>query len=512
MFCKTCQYPLWNLKERTCPECGTGFAPSQFRFKPNSVQFLCPHCGQQYYGTSKTGHLIPPQFECVKCANQIEMDRMVLLPAAGIEERRTQARVNPWTECVGRPKLRDWFRTTLMSMGVPGVLILATDPSVSRTRTLGYASLTAALASAVSIFLPYLLLAPILVPLGVNARGFMVLAIWILGVLLTGAMMYVFVPFYAIIAHVVLLGGKPRAGLRMTMHAVSLSSGANIFWGVPLFGFMTGFVGLIWWGVSLSVMLRVVHKVGRVRATIAGMLVPSLILLLVLVGFAWLMIFSFTMASTAMTTMSSSAASDVAKVSRATRMALVEDGRERHLGSLILEGDLVITDVIGDAFSQTSQAVVGGVDLTPVMVSGTEQERATLVAAFDALLMPDLVAYRVGDIVVIRDVPDPSPDPKLWQLAVSLEPLANAVWYQQTMQVTPGSFNPMGFGGSDNSSINPDVTEQNVLRAAHGLPALPPLHTITDATPFKVTVSPVPTQIDGEQQPPEMPETDEGPG
>ncbi len=512
MFCKTCQYPLWNLKERTCPECGTGFAPSHFRFTPNSIQFLCPHCSQQYYGTSQTGHLLPPKFECVKCAHHIEMDQMVLIPAAGIDERRTQARINPWTDRLTRPKFRDWLKTTLMSMGAPAALILATDPGVKRRRTLGYASLTAALASALSIVMPFLVLAPFLVPLGINAQGVMAIAVWVLGVLLTGLMMYVFVPLYALVAHAVLRGGKPRAGFRMTMHAVSLSSGANIFWGVPIFGMMAGFVGLIWWGISLSVMLRVVHKVGRVRATIAGMLVPAMMFLLAIAGIVALMLFSFTMASTAMTTMSASAATELAKISRATRMAFVEDGRERHVGALILEGDLPIADVISDTFSQTSQAVVGGVDLTPVMVSGTEQERDTLAQSFDALLTPDLIAYRVGDIIVIRDVPDPSPDPELWRVAVSLEPAANAVWYSQTTQGGPNPFLPMGMGGPQNTSINPDVTQQNVIRAVHGLPPLPPLHTITDAAPFRVTDSVAPASPAAPESPPEMPETPDGPG
>jgi hypothetical protein len=509
VFCKTCQYPLWNLKERTCPECGSGYAPSQFRFAPNSIQFLCPHCSQQYYGTSQTGHLLPPKFECVKCAHHIEMDQMVLIPAAGIDERRTQARVNPWTDRLTRPKFRDWLKTTLMSMGAPGALILATDPGVKRSRTLAYAGLTAALTSALSIVMPFLVLAPLLVPLGINAQGVMAIAVWVLGVLLTGVMMYVFVPFYALVAHAVLRGGKPRAGFRMTMHAVSLSSGANIFWGVPVFGMMAGFVGLIWWGISLSVMLRVVHKVGRVRATIAGMLVPAMIFLVAIAGIVALMLFSFRMASTAMTTMSSSAATELAKISRASRMAFVEDGRERHLGSMILEGDLPVADVIGDMLSQTSQAVVGGVDLTPLIVSGTEQERAALAESFDALLTPDLIAYRVGDIIVIRDVPDPSPDPNLWRFALSLEPVANAVWYQQNVQVSAGPFMTTGMGGSDNTSINPDVTQQNAIRASHGLPPLPPLHTITDAAPFRVTDSALP---DAPESQPEAPETPDGPG
>lgn len=512
MFCKTCQYPLWNLKERTCPECGTGFAPSQFRFTPNSIQFLCPHCAQQYYGTSKLGHLVPPQFDCVKCANPITMDRMVLVPAAGIDERRTRARGNPWTDRGGRPRVRDWFQTTLMSLGMPGALILATESRVSLRRSLAYASLTAALASVFSIVMPFLLLAPILVPLGVNANGVMALAIWALGVLLSAMLMYVFVPVYALIAHAVLKGGNPKGGVRMTIHATALSSGPNVFWGVPAFGMMTGFIGLIWWGISLSLMLRVVHRVSKVRATIAGMLVPTAIVLLAFVGFVILVFFSLATASSAMSMMSSSTASDVSKISRATRLAAADQRGVRHVGSLILKGDLLITDVIGDAYSQTSSVVVAGVDLSQVMASGTEEERAKLVAAFDALLTPDLIAYRVGDIIIIRDVPDPSPDPQLWQFVVSLEPVANAMFYPQSNPGGPAPFAMMGMGGSDATSVNPDVTQQNAIRASHGLPPLPPLHQITDAQPFRVAVPPLLDNIQPASPPPPSSGSPRGPG
>ena len=67
MRCKTCDYQLWNLRSRQCPECGTAFRVSDYDFVPNSVQFCCPHCNQIYYGTSARGQLVPPAFTCVSC-------------------------------------------------------------------------------------------------------------------------------------------------------------------------------------------------------------------------------------------------------------------------------------------------------------------------------------------------------------------------------------------------------------------------------------------------------------
>ncbi|QKK09883.1 MAG: hypothetical protein HND58_18155 [Planctomycetota bacterium] len=86
MNCRHCSYPLWNLRSGQCPECGTGFAPSEFRFAKNSVCFCCPHCDQRYFGTGPDGHLEPRRFVCVGCGQQIEMDTMVLHPADGLDE------------------------------------------------------------------------------------------------------------------------------------------------------------------------------------------------------------------------------------------------------------------------------------------------------------------------------------------------------------------------------------------------------------------------------------------
>ena len=37
MFCKSCNYPLWNINTRQCPECGAPFKPSDFQFALNEV-------------------------------------------------------------------------------------------------------------------------------------------------------------------------------------------------------------------------------------------------------------------------------------------------------------------------------------------------------------------------------------------------------------------------------------------------------------------------------------------
>ena len=84
MRCRTCDYPLWNLKTRQCPECGSQFSPVEYDFRPNTVRFCCPHCEQAYYGTDSRGHLEPRSFACVTCGEHLSMREMVLLPAEGL--------------------------------------------------------------------------------------------------------------------------------------------------------------------------------------------------------------------------------------------------------------------------------------------------------------------------------------------------------------------------------------------------------------------------------------------
>ena len=513
MFCKTCNYALWNLKERTCPECGNGFAPSQFRFKPNSIRFLCPHCSQHYYGTTRTGHLTPRAFQCVTCRNDIDMDQMVLLPAEGLDERQTRASGNPWIESPGRPRVRDWFRTTGRSLFSPAGLIAATDEDTPLRATLSYAVLTAALASALSIVIPFMVLAPFLAPLGINAKGFTALAVYVLGVILSALITYAAVPLYACCAHLILRGGKPKRRLRTTIHAVAMSSGSNVLWGIPVFGIMTGPAGLLWWGISLAVMLRTIHGVRTLRAFVAGLGPPLALCTLILGAFIAMIIWSFSVAATAATGFGQIARNQVLVAEQVWREA-AETG-ERHLGSLILEEKISLSTAIAPVFTETSAIFTGGIDITQAMLSGTDEQRAALVATLDASLTPDVIAYRVGDLVVIRDVPHPSPSPALWRCVYSPDPAANpgfaamAVTMQpQNAPNVPVPLNPGAMiGGSTNATVGPTTTEQNRIRAKHGLPPLPALHTILTFKPF--TKADVQTPID---DPAPEPPTESPPG
>ena len=134
MRCKSCDYLLWNLKARQCPECGAAFRPSEYEFTANSVRFCCPHCDQSYFGTDDHGHLVPREFECVSCRQRVRLDDTVLRPAEGVEEAQTKPDRMPWLERERRGVLRAWFATIGAAMTRPQSLMRAIPDSTSTGR------------------------------------------------------------------------------------------------------------------------------------------------------------------------------------------------------------------------------------------------------------------------------------------------------------------------------------------------------------------------------------------
>lgn len=78
MRCAKCNYSLFDIRERICPECGGPIVISKHIFDHCGVRFCCPHCDQQYYGTDPNGHLVPRQFNCICCHNHISMNEMIV--------------------------------------------------------------------------------------------------------------------------------------------------------------------------------------------------------------------------------------------------------------------------------------------------------------------------------------------------------------------------------------------------------------------------------------------------
>lgn len=291
MRCKQCGYRLWNLPSRICPECGSGFLPSDFEFIVNSIQFCCPHCDSVYYGTSDEGHLVPIEFDCAGCQRQVHMDEMILLPTAGVEESRTKVDEVPWLERGERGFFRAWFATIGMALAQPARLMRA----LPDTRAAGKAWWFAILTNTPSLVLGVGLVIVVPVLLGLSAGGGRAVASTLLAAVpalaITVAVAVGFtlvgIALWGLATHGLLrMTGPTHGPLGRTYEALCYSTGANVGTSIPCLGF---YIGWIWWLVSAVIMVKVAQQVKGWRAALAVLVLPASLMLIVGGLYAWLL-------------------------------------------------------------------------------------------------------------------------------------------------------------------------------------------------------------------------------
>lgn len=278
MRCTQCNYALWQIAARRCPECGSPFKPSDFDFVPNSVRFACPHCDQAYYGTAANGHLVPAAFDCVKCHQPIHMDDMLLLPTEGLEEHRTLPFDMPWLEIGKRyGRLKGWAKTVGCAMGAPGRLLSVTPRESGVFKSLLFFALTQTLVITTSGLLLFLL--PIVGLLSFS--GFRLdWLVWSLGVM----SLYVILPLSVLflqtsVTHlVVVITGKHTGDFGRTLQALAYAGGANMLSAIPCVGLYQP--GAIWWLVSSIFTVAEAQRIPRWRATVSVLALPVGILTL----------------------------------------------------------------------------------------------------------------------------------------------------------------------------------------------------------------------------------------
>ena len=259
MRCRECDYALWNLKTRQCPECGSQFAPDEFDFRPNSVRFCCPHCDQAYYGTDARGHLEPSAFACVTCGRHLSMDDMVLLPAEGLEEPQTQAAVNRWLERHRTGRFKSWCSTIGQSLISPGQLMKGTPVESSMKQAWWFLTVTIVATMAVSFIpaacltvgFPFMFSASGSAPAGGPGPGVLagiMTGMTVVTLVVVISLTLLFVLVWGLATHGILnIGGRGHETVRRTFQALCYSSGAYVPSVIPCLG---GYVGPIWWVVS----------------------------------------------------------------------------------------------------------------------------------------------------------------------------------------------------------------------------------------------------------------------
>ncbi len=272
MKCKACDYPLWNMASRVCPECGRAFSPVEYQFASNSVRFCCPKCDHPYLGTDEHGLPTPREFACLECGEAICLDDMVVRPGLGVEENRTKFLRMPWLEREQRGPVRAWFSTSGMAIGQPTTLMRATPAESSVGAAAKYAGVSIGVIGIAGglvgsfcgggnmIFASFagggpgsmtpMLLAFVLGPM---ASGLVLLAVLVLMMIVVG--------------HGILcITGKHRGPISRTAQAVCYSTGALLFMLIPCVG---TYIGWLPWVIAATIMVTEAHRVHPVRSILA---------------------------------------------------------------------------------------------------------------------------------------------------------------------------------------------------------------------------------------------------
>ena len=509
MRCKNCDYRLWNLKSRRCPECGIPFLPSEFEFLLNSVQFCCPHCNQSYYGTGENGHLVPVQFACVSCGQQIHMDDMVVLPTAGVDEEETKIDPMPWLERRRKGAIKAWFATIGRALVAPGRLIRSVPIESSVGSAVWFAILTNAIILLVS--LTTAMVVPVILalsmsrmgpagggPMGPGPPGGANRALGMaaaFGGFAVGGFLFVsvFMLLTGLVAHGLLrMTGRTASTMGRTLHAVCYSAGANVGSAVPCLGL---YFGWIWWLVSAVLMVREGQRVHGGRAALAVLTTPVLGLAAFI---AWIVVSAFSattnfaMTGTAPTQTVLNGLLEYAD----ERNELPEHAIQLVVGGFVTGFGLVATG--SDTFEE--DVPVADTNLNKFTKLPSEDESKAVQAAIDAL-PAGTIAHRLGDFVfTYHGIDLANADPGLWLVVMSPDPDVNPAGSSGTVitfsgpgmtatsttssggmvvaGLVDGTSLPVPLGGFAQT-----LQMQNMLRAKYNLPPLPDPATVTHAKP-----------------------------
>lgn len=481
MNCKTCDYPLWNLRARECPECGAPYLPSQYRFVANSVRFCCKHCGQDYYGTSPAGHLVPTAFDCVRCGRHVHMDEMVLLPTEGVSELQTRQDEMPWLERGRIGRVRAWLATVYQGMFMPARLITATPVEAPAGAALWYAAVTLAIAIAPTALV-------LLSLFGIAGPAPMAAMMMLLGPFMIYAVGGLLV--WPAAAHGLLrLTGPTEGPLGRTVHAIGFGAGVNILIAVPCLGFYLGAVSLAWWAASAGVMLAYGQGVAWWRALLAALVLPAICI----VFYGSLVVYVMTGAMGA-----AAAAPGPAVQFAQPGVQLLLDATRGHAAStgawpghaleLIVDGGRGASDFVlaGGGSSAAAVAVEGtALDMFGLLPRGAQEEVAGVAAA---KLPEDVVAHRLGDYVFTYHGLDPAGgEPGLWLVVVWPDP-AQARW----VGPVPAAGGSVWVGRADGTvqaidgqAFDAALRAQNRLRSGRGLASLPHPSEVTHDRPAR---------------------------
>ncbi len=477
MQCKVCDYRLWNLNSRECPECGTPFIPSDYEFAPNNVAFCCPYCDQSYYGTGPKGHLVPRIFNCVSCGQRIDMDEMVLKPAADLNETETQPERNPWLERKTHGLIKAWFKTIGGAIAWPGRLMLATPQTGRTAEAFGFACLVWALAGLLGFGLTYMPFVLLGIAGTANTSGLstgvFVLIPFVTVIVGACVIPLVYMLLWGAVTHALLcLTGKRAAGIGRTYEALCYSSGVNAVAAIPCVGALISQFTWIWWSVSATLMVKEGQRVGGLRASFAVLTLPSLLIL----GFiAWMVamaVFASTFSLSGPLMISPPSAYSIALEFEASNYQPMGPPSDHALGQIV-HASLMYNDLTAPQSNTTlSQIpVTQGMTVARFRHLSLQQQQNILQQA-TANLPPNNAPYRFGDVVFTYRGLDPQKHPhNLWTAIIYPDPTINAA------NTPPAAVTVTLFDGTAQTmpyhAFQQDLIKQNLRRQNNNLPLIP---------------------------------------
>ena len=490
MRCRTCDYPLWNLKARQCPECGAAFTPSQYEFVINSVQFCCPNCEQPYYGTGVKGHLVPQEFNCVSCARRLAMDEMVVRPADGVQEQQTQLNEMPWLTRQKHEWFKRWLRTVGKSMTSPGMVMRGVPLESGMGPAWLYATLTLFTFLMLGGGLPCLIVALILA----SSQSRDAMAFLTMGVVfaLCGTIAHLLlIAIWGLITHGLLrMTGQTRHSLGRTYQAILYSVGTLAPLGIPCIGPLFGsyLIG-IWWIVAAILMLIPAQSVSGGRATLAILTAPALALLVMMTAYGFLLYGAVNSVSRSGAPAVYVTSIETQNISAAVRAYAATHGGTgpAHSAELILHG-LGSANFISSSFATDGKQIrVGETKLDKLEFLPANRSAAAVQAAAEAL-PPGTIAHRLGDFVFTYHGIDLSNcDRSLWIAICAPDPdLNRSIPLGHGITVAQSNGQVYNLGGNASASLK----AQNALRAQFNLPPLPDPYLVTHDKPALQPASP----------------------
>ena len=293
MRCKGCGYSLWNVPGRTCPECGRGFVPGEFEFQANAVEFCCPGCMQQYYGTDEHGLPVPRAFDCVKCGVACELDSMILRVAPGVREDAVERYRVPWEQESQGGRFRRFWRTIGESLQRPTRLGLAIRAGADARRATWFASVMffGALLPTALLMLGFALFQPLWTA-GTTRTGASALGaeLWEgvgvgMGVMVGSTLgTLASLALLALVAVVLLRLLKERVAWRAVWCSAAYSVGPFVFLAIPCLGpYCGGFPMFVWFIVAWIIVLVHAAAIPGWKVCVA-VIAPFVLLVLLAAG------------------------------------------------------------------------------------------------------------------------------------------------------------------------------------------------------------------------------------